>query len=176
MRHYGGVEDSILHPLIVQVQALPPDQWVNRGDPESYTTKAIRKDLPPSTTSVLDWIERHLLVPGFFNRVVFSLVPSGEPIKPHTDNFGEEVRRASIHLHLPLITHPSVVLGFTGIGEYHFKVGHLYSMDESYEHYVRNPSDVDRVHLLMAFWPHDKNIEQVKVKGTVSCPINIGQT
>ena len=34
------------------------------------------------------------------------------------------------------------------------EVGHLYSIDETQVHYVKNPSAIDRVHLLFAWFPH----------------------
>lgn len=160
---YGEVPMDVLAPLIREVQALPREQWVHRGDPESYTTTAIRKNLPPSTETVLAWIETHLLRPGFFNRVVLSCVPAGEKILPHTDNFGEPVKSKSIHCHLPLVTDPTIMLGFDA--GHHLEVGHVYRMDESQRHWVDNPSTCDRIHLLFAFWPHDGNILPLLTQG-----------
>lgn len=163
--YYGRVPADVLAPLMAQVQAIPESEWVYRGDPESYKTKVIRQRLPSEVPVVLEWIEQHLLVPGTFNRVVLSMVPAGEEILPHTDNFGE-VRHYSIHGHLSLITDPSIVLGFEDPAEeWHLAEGTVYRMDESHRHYVKNPSDVDRIHLLFAFWPHNRQLQDVLEKG-----------
>lgn len=163
---YGRVPAEVLAPLIAQVQDIPEAEWKHRGDPESYKTKAIRQRLPSEVPVVLGWIEQHLLVPGTFNRVVLSMVPAGEAILPHTDNFGAEVRSHSIHGHLPLITDPSIILGFENPSEeWHLEEGTVYRMDESHRHYVKNPSDVDRIHLLFAFWPHNRQLQDVLAKG-----------
>jgi len=160
---YGDVPMEVLAPLIRETQALSKARWVHRGDPESYETTAIRKDLPSQTQEVLGWIADHLLKPGFFNRVVLSCVPAGKKILPHTDNFGEPVKSQSIHCHLPLVTDPTIVLGFER--GHHLEVGHVYRMDESQRHWVDNPSACDRIHLLFAFWPHDGNILDLLTKG-----------
>ncbi len=156
---YGRVPDDVLAPLLDQVSRIPSEAWMFRGDPESYKTKAIRKHLPPAADVVLAWVADHLLKPGTFNRVVLSCVPAGEQILSHTDNFGLEVRSQSIHGHLPLVTDERIVLGFAQQhDERHLAKGHVYRMDESQEHYVKNPTTLDRIHLLFAFWPHDRNI------------------
>ncbi len=143
-----------------KVQALPKEAWRSRIDPESYTTSAIREGDPCWKTfkkeldELLNSIYEYL-PPGYQNRVVLSMIPAGEKILPHTDDFGAEVQKSSIHCHIPLITHPDVKMGFTENKiEYHLEEGHLYSMDETILHYVNNDSDVDRVHLLFAHWKH----------------------
>lgn len=146
-----------LSGLIERINLIPESGWVFRGDPESYETKVVRQGhewFPAKEVgSVLKAVE--CFGAGYTNRVVLSCVPAGKWILPHTDDFGEEVRRASHHCHIPLITHPSVVMGFPEHKRtYHLQVGHIYSMDETLRHYVKNDSGVDRVHLLFAFFPH----------------------
>lgn len=128
--------------------------WEFRTDPESYKTKVLRSGF--STGNLLDQVES-ILGAGYFNRVVLSMIPAGEEILPHTDDFGEEVRSISRHCHIPVVTDESIVMGFPS-GESHLKLGGLYSMDETIEHYVKNPSLIDRIHLLFAWHPHDKEL------------------
>jgi len=150
---YGKID---LHSLKEVVQAIPLSEWTYRADPESYETRAIResdKAFPKDEIQkVLDAINIYLPA-GYQNRVVLSCVPAGKGILPHTDDFGESVRSKSSHYHIPLITDPSVIMGIDG-SEHHLKEGFLYQMDETKEHYVTNPSNIDRVHLLFAHFPH----------------------
>jgi hypothetical protein len=153
LTEYGKVS---LHCLVEAVQAIPISKWSSRSDPESYETCVIRENNPAfpkdEILSVLDGIAP-LLGAGYQNRIVLSCVPAGKEILLHTDDFGELVRGASIHCHIPLITENSVIMGIDG-EEHHLKEGFLYSMDETKPHYVKNPSGVDRVHLLFAHFPH----------------------
>lgn len=156
---YGRVNVD-LSPLIQRVHSLPSDAWVSRGDPESYKTSAVRqgdkhwasvaKEIDQLLEATFEYFE-----PGYFNRVVLSKIPAGEKILPHTDDFGDAIRKISTHCHIPLITHPDVKMGFTENRiEHHLKAGYLYTMDETVYHYVNNDSDIDRVHLLFAHFPH----------------------
>ena len=138
------------------MQAIPLSDWTFRADPESYETLAIResdKAFPKDEIQkILDSASSYLK-PGYQNRVVLSCVPAGKGILPHTDDFGGAVRSKSAHYHIPLITDESVIMGIDG-QEYHLKEGFLYLMDETKEHYVKNPSNIDRIHLLFAHFPH----------------------
>lgn len=137
------------------VEAIPSDKWTFRCDPESYETCVIREnDEAFPKKEIQQLLDNLPLKPGYTNRVVLSCVPAGKGILPHTDDFGEAVRNKSKHYHIPIITEESVILGFDD-GECHLKEGFLYSMDETQTHYVKNPSSVDRVHLLFAHFPHD---------------------
>ena len=161
LKEYGVVQTN-LDPLIERVRGLPKEAWEYRSDKESYTTAALRPD-SIYWKEVKDLIDEVLMTaefylkPGFQNRVCLSLVPAGERILPHTDDFGQAVRSKSIHCHIPLISHQDIKMGFgpDDTEEYHLEVGKFYSMDETIRHYVNNPSQVDRVHLLLAHWPHD---------------------
>ena len=154
LRDYGPVGVD-LAPLLQAVQAIPSHQWVPRLDPESCDTQAIREHDAgfPTTllTDVLTAIGETAFGRGYFNRVVLSRVPAGKGILPHTDDFGA-VRQRSYHCHLPLLTDPVVVMGGPD-GEQHLPVGHLFTMDATCRHWVRNPSAVDRIHLLFAYFP-----------------------
>jgi len=153
LKHYGEVNYS-LDSLVKKVGAIT--NWTYRLDPESYKTcKVCEGDASfpkEEIKALLKEVEEYLPA-GYQNRVVLSCIPAGEEILPHTDDFGDEVRSKSIHCHIPLITDESIVMGFDS-GETHLKAGHLYSMDETLNHWVKNPSGVDRVHLLFAHFPH----------------------
>lgn len=149
-----------LGPLIAAVQAVPINGWIFRSDRESDRTCAAREDsagFPRAlVASVIDAAVAAYLPAGYQNRLVLSCVPAGAEILPHRDDFGDVVRRASFHCHIPLITSPEAVLGFPAISRVdHLEIGRLYSIDETEEHYVKNPSATDRVHLLFAHFPHD---------------------
>ena len=102
-------------------------------------------------------VASYMFPAGYVNRIILSCVPAGERILPHTDDFGPEVQSQSVHCHIPLVTHPHVVMGH-GEGsdeqEVHLLPGHLYILDATQRHWVRNPSPIDRVHLLFAYFPH----------------------
>lgn len=155
LEDYGRVGVD-LAPLIAAVQSIPASRWVPRSDPESKDTLAIRENDPHFPTHlilpVLDAIGRQAFGRGYFNRVVLSKVPAGMGILPHTDDVGAQVRMTSVHCHLPLITHESIIVGGPE-GEVHLPCSHLFTMDISCRHWVRNPSAVDRVHLLFAYFP-----------------------
>ena len=152
---YGPVPVD-LAPLCAAVQAIPPEAWHARSDPESDQTSAVRENDPYFPRVCLDEVltatGRWAFGTGWFNRVVLSRVPAGCGILPHTDDFGVRVQSTSWHCHLPLITDPTVVLGGPE-GETHLLAGHLYTMDARCRHWVRNPSAIDRVHLLFAYFP-----------------------
>lgn len=162
---YGKIRVD-LDPLIQRIRELPLSVWTYRCDPESYETCTLQygseivKPFKKELDTVLQALELHF-APGYTNRVVLSCVPAGKGILGHTDDFGPAIRASSIHCHIPLITHPSIKMGFgkENSREYHLKQGHLYSMDETLWHYVKNPSRVDRIHLLLAYFPHDGNIQ-----------------
>lgn len=154
-----------LGPLTERVQALPLTAWEYRSDPESKTTRVIRpgmaawREVEDLVRDTLAAIETQCFQPGYFNRLVLSCVPAGEAILPHTDDFGDAIRRISLHGHLSLMTDPSIVMGFSQTGrEVHLEAGHVYTLDETQAHYVKNPSGVDRIHLLFAYFPHSRDL------------------
>ncbi len=153
---YGKID---LHSLKKVVQVIPLSEWTFRSDPESYETCVIRendKAFPKDEIQkILNAVNKYLPA-GYQNRIVLSCVPAGKGILPHTDDFGELVRSKSSHFHVPIITHESVVMGVAGM-ECHLKEGYLYRLDETKEHYVTNPSNIDRIHLLFAHFPHQEN-------------------
>lgn len=158
LTHYGPV-DIDWAPCLKALGEIPQSAWVGRSDPESDTTSAIRENdavFPKrEIEEILFAAMRAYLPDGYQNRVLLSRVPAGCRILPHRDDFGAVVHSASLHCHIPLITHANAVMGFPDHGlREHMLFGHLYSMDATEEHYVDNDSDIDRVHLLFAHFPH----------------------
>ncbi len=151
-KEYGKIDLGNLKQI---VEAISSDKWTFRSDPESYQTCVIREnDTAFPKKEIQQILDSLPLKPGYTNRIVLSCVPAGKEILPHVDDFGDTVRRKSKHYHIPIITESSIILGFDN-EEIHLKEGFLYSMDETKTHYVKNPSSVDRVHLLFAHFPHD---------------------
>ncbi len=149
---YGQIDITALKQAVM---SIPFDKWSFRCDPESYETCVIRENSPSFPKREIDNILNSLtyLPLGYQNRIVLSCVPAGKGILPHTDDFGAEIRSKSAHYHIPIITDESIVMGIENV-EYHLKEAHLYQLDETKEHYVKNPSNIDRVHLLFAHFPH----------------------
>ena len=157
VKHRGAIEWDGFDDLVAEVKAIPLDGWTYRSDPESYKTRVVLEASPhfpkKGIEDLLNAAGAHFEESGYTNRVVLSCVPAGEEILPHTDDFGPAVRRASYHCHIPLVTHPDIVIGFDS-GPVHMKERSLYTMDETARHWVKNPTGVDRVHLLFAYFPH----------------------
>lgn len=153
LKHYGLI-DYDFEPLIKEVQAIK--DWIYRLDPESETTCVVRqghKEFPEEIINLIDKAQKQFLEPGYSNRIVLSCVPAGKEILPHTDDFGADIENASLHCHIPLITSENIILGFDDEA-FHLEQGHLYTMDVTKRHYVVNPTQVDRIHLLFAHFPH----------------------
>lgn len=149
-----------LTEIISFLHDTPLSAWKYRGDPESYKTRVIRENSvafpDDSVEGLLEVVGREFFPPGYTNRVVFSCVPAGESILPHTDDFGGDVQSASYHCHIPLITDERVIMGFPDQDrEVHLKQGFLYTLDAREPHYVLNPTEIDRTHLLFAYFPHN---------------------
>ena len=165
IQDFGLVKADLL-PLIKLVGDLPHSIWDKRSDRESKDTLVLRKGNPYGKeieTEIRKILDQVQFKPGYTNREVLSLVPAYKEILGHFDDFGDQVRKTSIHCHIPLITDESIIMGFgkENSREYHLKKGHLYYMNETEWHYVKNPTSVDRVHLLFAYFPHDQSIENI---------------
>ena len=85
-------------------------------------------------------------------RVQYAQLPQGNVIQGHIDH-GILVH---IHrLHVPIVTHPDV--NFQVDGErFTLEEGHLYELNNTKRHSVRNESSLDRVHLLVDMLPNDE--------------------
>lgn len=94
---------------------------------------------------VLDMIEKNV---GHVARTRYAVLKAGEEIKPHLDINTDK----AIRIHIPLITHKDVTIGVKGkkaTHELHMPAdGGVWFMNQGYSHWVKNNSDVDRVHLV----------------------------
>lgn len=158
-----GAMATSLTQLVASIVAFPKSSWTYRVDKESDKTCVVRlgstawESVAHEVDMLLQEVESRWFPPGYANRVLLSCVPSGEQILSHTDDFGVEAQEASVHCHIPLMTDPAVVMGYgirTRECEMHLQASHLYILDATQRHWVRNPSPIDRVHLLFAYFPH----------------------
>lgn len=94
---------------------------------------------------VMDMLEEHV---GHVARSRYALLKAGEEIKPHLDINTDK----AIRIHIPLITHDDVKIGVKGkrtSHEINMKAdGSVYFLNQGYEHWVKNDSNVDRIHLV----------------------------
>ena len=107
-------------------------------------------------SEVLDMIEEHV---GHVARTRYAVLKAGEEIKPHLDiNTDKAVR-----IHIPLITHPDVLIGTRGKKreiEMHMPAdGSVWFLNQAYTHWVKNNSDIDRVHLVVVVTGQDGILE-----------------
>lgn len=94
---------------------------------------------------VMDMLEEKI---GHVARSRYAVLKAGEEIKPHLDINTDK----AIRIHIPLITHEDVKIGVKGkqtSHEIHMEAdGSVWFMNQGYEHWVKNDSDVDRIHLV----------------------------
>lgn len=105
---------------------------------------------------VLDMIEKEI---GHVARTRYAVLKAGEEIQPHIDINTDK----AIRIHIPLITHEDVVIGVKGkhrVVEEHMPAdGGVWFLNQAYSHWVKNPSDVDRVHLVIVVIGQDGILE-----------------
>lgn len=94
---------------------------------------------------VMDMLEEKI---GHVARSRYAVLKAGEEIKPHLDiNTDKAVR-----IHIPLITHEDVTIGVKGkkreVVKHMAADGSVWFMNQGYTHWVKNDSNVDRVHLV----------------------------
>lgn len=94
---------------------------------------------------VMDMLEEHI---GHVARSRYAVLKAGEEIKPHLDINTDK----AIRIHIPLITHEDVKIGVKGkkaTHEIHMPAdGGVWFMNQGYSHWVKNDSNLDRVHLV----------------------------
>lgn len=80
---------------------------------------------------------------------IMKLMP-GTIIREHRDTFEEvsDYAFGQVRLHIPIVTNEKVIFTVGG-KNYHLKEGHLYYVNFSKKHYVRNDGDVARTHLVL---------------------------
>ena len=96
-------------------------------------------------SEVLDLIEENI---GHVARTRFAVLKAGEEIKPHRDINTDK----AIRIHIPLVTSEEVKIGVKGkkavVEEHMAADGGVWFLNQGYEHWVKNNSDVDRIHLV----------------------------
>jgi len=94
---------------------------------------------------VMDLLEEKV---GHVARTRYAVLKAGQEIKPHLDINTDK----AIRIHIPLITHPDVKIGIKGKKCQIFKHmqadGSVWFMNQAYSHWVKNNSNIDRVHLV----------------------------
>lgn len=105
---------------------------------------------------VLDMIEKEI---GHVARTRYAVLKAGEEIQPHLDINTDK----AIRIHIPLITHEDVVIGVKGkkrtVEEHMPADGGVWFLNQAYSHWVKNPSDVDRIHLVIVVVGQDGILE-----------------
>lgn len=75
---------------------------------------------------------------------MFNLMNPHSKIDPHADQRTGDKKR----IHIPIITHPDIKL-YNGDDEIHMEAGKVYMIDHTIEHSVDNPTDCERIHLVV---------------------------
>jgi hypothetical protein len=81
---------------------------------------------------------------GKFMMFMFNLMNPHSKIDPHADQRTADKKR----IHIPIITHPDIKL-YNGGDEIHMEAGKVYMIDHTIEHSVVNPTDCERIHLVI---------------------------
>ena len=81
---------------------------------------------------------------GQFGMFMFNLMNPHSKIDPHADQRTEDKKR----IHIPIVTHPDIKL-YNGGDEIHMESGKVYMIDHTIEHSVDNPTDCERIHLVI---------------------------
>lgn len=86
---------------------------------------------------------------------IMNLLP-GTIIREHRDTFEEvsDYAFGQVRLHIPIITNDKVIFTVGG-KKYHLQEGHLYYVNFSKKHYVRNDGDTGRTHLVLDLQVND---------------------
>ena len=75
---------------------------------------------------------------------VFNLMNPHSKIDPHNDERTGDKKR----IHIPVVTHPDITLSNNG-DELHMEKGKVYMIDHTKEHSVVNPTDCERIHIVI---------------------------
>jgi len=86
---------------------------------------------------------------------IMKLLP-GTIIREHRDTFEEvsDIAFNQVRLHIPIITNDKVIFTVGG-KNYHLKEGHLYYVNFTKKHYVRNDGTTARTHLVLDLQVND---------------------
>lgn len=91
-----------------------------------------------------------------FGRVRIMKLMPGSIIRTHRDTFQEvsDYSFGQVRLHIPIVTNDRVVFTVDG-KRIHMKEGHLYYVNFSKKHYVKNDGDAARTHLVLDLQVND---------------------
>ena len=96
---------------------------------------------------IMDYIETNI---GHVTRTRYAVLMPGEEIKPHRDINTDK----AIRIHIPLITNGDCVFGVQGknrnIEEHLEADGHLWFLNQGFNHWVKNNGTEPRVHLVFS--------------------------
>jgi len=91
----------------------------------------------------------------FYNRkvgaAVYVKLKPNTNIRPHTDG-GWFVNTHRVHI--PIVTDPRILFSLTE-DKFHLEKGSIYEINNLVEHGVENPTDIDRVHLMVDMLPNN---------------------
>lgn len=87
---------------------------------------------------------------GRLMQFIFNLMNPHSKIDPHADQRTGDKKR----IHIPIVTHPDIKL-YNGGDELHMEVGKVYMIDHTIEHSVDNPTDCERIHLVVDWKTND---------------------
>ena len=105
---------------------------------------------------VMDMLEDKI---GHVARSRYAVLKAGEEIKPHLDINTDK----AIRIHIPLLTHPDVKIGVKGKHREVVKNleadGSVWFLNQGYSHWVKNDSNMDRVHLVFVVTGQNEILE-----------------
>ena len=124
-----------------------PLEW-KIGDPYAGSIRDPESDLWKSIEPIVLFLEN--LYNGRVGRVMLPKLMAHGNIQKHVDagDYLDVVRRH----HIPIVTHESVMFGVDG-RSLNMKEGELWEINNMLPHSVENPSDIDRVHLMIDIIP-----------------------
>lgn len=121
-------------------------KWMSIGDPMGYQKKASREDgeLESLTLDIIEDLEQ--MFDGVAGFAMYIKLAAGEDVAQHQDygDYFQYVHR----IHIPIITNPDVVFMVGGENKY-LQEGECWEINNRNTHYVKNPSQFDRIHLLV---------------------------
>lgn len=82
---------------------------------------------------------------------MFNLMNPHSKIDPHADERTADKKR----IHIPIVTYPDIKL-CNGGDEIHMEAGKVYMIDHTIEHSVDNPTDHERIHLVIDWKLNDQ--------------------
>lgn len=123
------------------------DSLINETTPPMHPIYYSLFDTYTFTESIRPMVEK-AYGKGEFYRICLVKLSANSKVDPHKDSGVNLINDQRIHI--PIITHPDIT--FTVGGERkNMKVGEMWTIDNSALHSVDNPTDVDRVHMIIDY-------------------------